>query len=137
MKWMLLPLRRYAEFDGRSRRMEFWMFNLFVYIIAIGVMVVFGLTYAMGLSETEMMTIMTPVFILYGLFCLAILVPGLAVTVRRLHDIDRSGWAILFGLIPLVGGIILLVFYCTPGTAGPNRFGPDPIQGDQSAHIFS
>jgi uncharacterized membrane protein YhaH (DUF805 family) len=66
--------------------------------------------------------------ILGGLYALAVLIPSIAVTVRRLHDTDRSGWWILLGLIPLVGTIILLVFVCLDGTPGPNRFGTNPKQ---------
>ena len=63
----------------------------------------------------------------YPLFGLATLLPGLAVAVRRLHDIDRTGWWILLALIPLVGAIVLIIWYCTKGTDGPNRFGPNPL----------
>jgi uncharacterized membrane protein YhaH (DUF805 family) len=126
MQWMLLPLRRYAEFSGRSRRKEYWMFVLLNLLIAVAVWALMALLYIAGLSETDMTAIMMPVFILYALVALAFVIPGLAVTVRRLHDTDRSGWNILLGLIPLVGAIVLLVFYCTDGTPGPNRFGPDP-----------
>jgi len=130
MHWMLMPLRRYAEFSGRSRRKEYWMFVLLNLLLAFAVWGLLGLTYALGMSETAMMTIMMPVFILYGLAGLALIIPGLAVTIRRLHDTDRSGWNILLGLIPLVGAIVLLVFYVTEGTRGPNRFGPDPKAGE-------
>ncbi len=64
-----------------------------------------------------------PITALVGL---GLFLPGLAVTVRRLHDTDRRGWWILLGLIPIIGIIVLIVFYCTAGTPGPNRFGPDP-----------
>jgi uncharacterized membrane protein YhaH (DUF805 family) len=63
----------------------------------------------------------------YPLFGLATFLPGLAVAVRRLHDIDRTGWWILLALIPLVGAIVLIIWYCTKGTDGPNRFGPNPL----------
>ncbi len=73
-----------------------------------------------------MMVVLWPASILYCLVALALLIPGIAVTIRRLHDTDRSGWTLLFALIPLVGALLLLVFYITEGTSGPNRFGPDP-----------
>jgi uncharacterized membrane protein YhaH (DUF805 family) len=130
MEWMLLPLRRYADFTGRSRRKEYWMFFLFNLLIAVVVWGLLAVTYIAGMSETAMTTVMTPVFLLYALVVLAFVIPGLAVTVRRLHDTDRSGWTILFGLIPIVGPILLLVYYCTEGTRGPNRFGPDPKAGE-------
>ena len=131
MHWMLMPLRRYADFSGRSRRKEYWMFFLFNLLISLAVWTLLLLLYVLGLSETAMMTVMMPVFALYALVALAFVIPGIAVTVRRLHDTDRSGWNILLGLIPLIGPIILLVFYCTEGNAGPNRFGPDPKAADR------
>ena len=138
MHWMLMPLRRYADFSGRSRRKEYWMFVLFNLLISLAVWTLLALLYILGLSETAMMAVMMPVFILYGLIGLAFVIPGLAVTVRRLHDVDRSGWTILLGLIPLVGAIILIVFYCSEGTAGLNRFGPDPKAADRrSAAAFA
>lgn len=121
MDWMLLPLRRYAEFSGRSRRREYWMFTLFVVLVSIILTMIdmmLGLTTAAG-------------GVLTLLFSLAVLVPSLAVGVRRLHDSERSGWWLLIGLVPFVGVIVLLVFMVLPGTRGANRFGPDPI--DQTA----
>ena len=126
MHWMLMPLRRYAEFSGRSRRKEYWMFFLLNLLISLAVWMLLALTFIAGLSEEAMMTVMTPVFILYAIVALALVIPGIAVTIRRLHDTDRSGWTLLLALIPLVGAIVLLVFYCTEGTPGPNRFGADP-----------
>jgi len=117
MDWMLLPLRRYAEFTGRSRRQEYWMFFLFVMLVTIGLSIVEGI---IGLRIGD-------AGILSGLFSLAVLIPGIAVGIRRLHDIDRSGWWLLIGLVPLVGAIVLIVFMATRGTAGDNRFGADPI----------
>jgi uncharacterized membrane protein YhaH (DUF805 family) len=130
MHWMLMPLRRYADFSGRSRRKEYWMFvllNVILSAISLGALAV---TYYADMSESAMTTIVTPIFFLHGLASLIFIIPGLAVTIRRLHDTDRSGWNILFGLIPLVGALLLLVFYITEGTQGPNRFGPDPKATD-------
>ena len=126
MHWMLMPLRRYADFSGRSRRREYWMFFLLNLLISLAVWARLAVTFLAGMSETEMTVVMTPVFILYALVVLAFMIPGLAVTVRRLHDTDRSGWTLLLALVPLVGAILLIVYYCTEGTPGPNRFGPDP-----------
>lgn len=127
MEWMLMPLRRYADFSGRSRRKEYWMFVLLNILIstAIGVL-------AMGLfvaefSEEAMIAILYPVLGLAALYSLVAFIPGLAVTIRRLHDTDRSGWWILAGAIPVIGAFLLLAFYVTEGTRGPNRFGPDPV----------
>ena len=143
MDWMLLPFRRYADFSGRSRRMEFWMFsllNLIVYAILVGVSFS-GFPWAAILAEdTDALASMPPMsgvtiaaLALLGIWALAIIIPSIAVTVRRLHDRDMSGWwylgLIVLSLIPVVGfiaSIAMLVLMVLPGTAGPNRFGNDP-----------
>jgi len=130
MHWMLMPLRRYADFSGRSRRKEYWMFWLLNVLISLFVGLVFLVGYYADMSQTDMDTWLMPVVWLACLWSLATLVPGIAVTIRRLHDTDRSGWSILFGLIPFIGGFILLYFYIQEGTSGPNRFGEDPMAGD-------
>lgn len=121
MEWMLMPIRRYADFQGRSRRKEFWMFQLGIFLLYIAAIVLAGILGAIDSSGTLSALIMG----IFGLAVLGLIVPSLAVTVRRLHDQDKSGWFILIGLIPLAG-IILLVFYCMEGTQGPNQYGPDP-----------
>ncbi len=131
MHWMLMPLRRYAEFSGRSRRREYWMFFLLNVLISMFVGLVFLVGYYGDMSQTEMDTWLMPVLYVAGLYSLAAVVPGLAVTIRRLHDTDRSGWNLLWGLVPLIGAFMLLVFYIQEGTPGPNRFGPD-AKGDGS-----
>jgi uncharacterized membrane protein YhaH (DUF805 family) len=136
MDWMLMPLRRYAEFSGRSRRKEYWMFWLLNMLIGLFVGLVFLVGYYADMSQTEMDTWLMPVVYLAGLWSLATLIPGLAVTIRRLHDTDRSGWAILFGLIPIIGGFMLLYFYVQDGTEGPNRFGADP-KGGAPEEVFA
>ncbi|MFC8732219.1 DUF805 domain-containing protein [Luteimicrobium sp. NPDC057192] len=105
-------LTNYANFTGRARRSEYWWFTLAAFVVYV----VLG---SLGRASS----IFT---VLYLLVALALLVPSLAVGVRRLHDTDKSGWFILLALVPLVGGIVLLVFYATAGTDGPNRFGPSP-----------
>ena len=137
ISWMLLPLRRYAQFSGRACRKEYWHFVLFLIICLIVLSVIETM---LGLGTTERWAeSVEPGFgysagaahnggPLMGLFALATLIPSLAVGVRRLHDTDRSGWWLLIGLIPLVGAIVLLVFYVEKGTVGPNRFGEDPLQ---------
>ena len=112
MNWYIEVLKKYVTFSGRARRAEYWMFTLFNLIAAVILMAVDG---ALG---------STP--ILYSIYMLAVLLPSLAVTIRRLHDTDRSGWWLLLGLIPLVGPIVLLVFFCFEGTREENRFGADP-----------
>lgn len=129
LEWALLPLKRYADFSGRSRRKEYWSFVLGIVVVAILLGIVEGIV---GLSGS--------VAGLYGpltlLLVLGIIVPSIAVQVRRFHDQDKSGWFVLLGLIPFVGGIIVLVFMFLEGTKGPNRFGPDP-KDPGGAEVFS
>jgi len=126
MKWMLMPLRRYVDFEGRSRRKEYWMFNLFTTLLVISLFILFAILGAMASSSVGY----SPLAGLLGFVMLAVLlglfIPSLAVQVRRFHDQDKTGWFILLGLIPLVGGFVLLAFNCLDGSHGPNRFGPDP-----------
>jgi uncharacterized membrane protein YhaH (DUF805 family) len=141
MEWMLLPLRRYAKFSGRARPKEYWMFFLFLLIGFVLVAIVEGL---LGLSTTQHWVNSGPWWAsagyrteggpLTGIFALGVLIPYLAVAVRRLHDTDRRGWWLLIGFLPLIGGIVLLVFFIIGGTRGPNRFGSDPVeQGEHPA----
>lgn len=107
--WKLVVLERYAQFEGRARRAEFWWFVLANVIISVGLFV---------------LTAIASVFIvLYIIFWVGMLVPGLAVGVRRLHDTGKSGWFLLLEFIPLIGPIILLVFFATDSTRGTNQFG--------------
>ncbi len=103
----------YFDFNGRTRRTAFWYFVLVYVIIAI----------VLGIIQT-ILHFTTP--ILTSLLALALLLPNLGIAARRLHDTDRSGWWLLLWLIPLVGWIILIVWYCLPGTTGSNQYGPDP-----------
>ncbi|HPT31155.1 MAG TPA: DUF805 domain-containing protein [Prolixibacteraceae bacterium] len=131
MNWYLQVLKKYADFSGRARRKEYWMFVLFnlIFIVAAGVLDnIFGTTFKIsGYGEAAM-----PYGWLYMLYALFVLIPGLAVCVRRLHDVGKSGWMILIALIPLIGAIWLLVLYCTAGDAGENKYGPDPKAGEMS-----
>jgi uncharacterized membrane protein YhaH (DUF805 family) len=129
MDWMLLPLKRYADFQGRSRRMEYWMFTLGVVIVEVVLFALFAALGAFRTSDGTPPAMFWPMMIIFGIFGLAIIVPALAVQVRRFHDQDKSGWFVLLGLIPYVGGLIVLVFMCLPGTSGSNRFGADPKGG--------
>lgn len=136
MEWMLLPLRRYAQFSGRSRRKEFWMFFIFTILVYIIAMVLDSL---FGFGTTTRHADMGNGGVSIGfnssggiitlIAMLALLVPSIAVAVRRLHDTDRSGWWLLIGLVPLVGAIVLIVFYFLEGTVGSNRFGTNPKEG--------
>jgi uncharacterized membrane protein YhaH (DUF805 family) len=118
MNWYLKVLKQYADFSGRARRKEYWMFVLFNMIFAIVAMIldnVLGIAME-GIGYGP----------LYGLYALAMLIPGLAVTVRRLHDVGKSGWMILIALIPLIGSIWLLVLMVTDSNAGENQYGQNP-----------
>ena len=118
MSWYLQALKKYAVFGGRSRRMEYWYFVLFNIIVSI---VLGGIDGLLGTSGSY-----AGAGLLSGIYGLAILIPSLAVTVRRLHDIDRSGWWILIGLVPLIGALVLLVFALLDSTPGDNQYGPNP-----------
>lgn len=104
----------YATFSGRAARSEYWFFVLFQCLITAfcWMLIPFGL----GRS-------------LLGLIALANFLPAISVTVRRLHDTDRSGWWYWIALVPFAGAILLLIWFCTRGTSGPNRFGSDPLWG--------
>ena len=165
MDWMLMPLRRYAEFSGRSQRKEYWMFVLFTVLVYVVMGILMG---AMGAGAIMGMAAGSPAGLgamgggalivagLFMLFALGILIPSIAVAIRRLHDTDRAGWwllapvaaypiqlvgvaahssalLLLGGLVGLGLGIMLIVFYCQDGTPGPNNYGPDPkLRGDMT-----
>ena len=118
MNWYVKCLRQYTDFTGRARRKEYWMYTLFNVII---VALLAGIDYLLGWFSIEYR-----IGVLSGIYSLAVLLPGLAVCVRRLHDIGKSGWNYLLGLIPIVGPIILLVYYCTEGDRFENAWGEDP-----------
>ena len=108
----------YANFHGCACHSEFWWFQLFLLLggIVAALLDLFANTNLLGGSP------------LATLFWLATIIPDLAVTVRRLHDTDSSGWWILLGLIPLIGMVVLIVWWCQKGSRGYNRFGADPLQ---------
>jgi len=110
-------LKHYAVFNGRARRKEFWMFVLFNMIFAIAAATLDNI---IGTADYDGFGLF------YYIYCLAMLLPSLAVLVRRMHDIGKSGWWFFISLIPLIGGIILLVFCCTAGNVGENRYGKSP-----------
>lgn len=118
MKYYLDVLKKYAVFSGRARRKEYWMFFLFNIIFAVAAMILDSL---LGFRMRGQYF-----GVIYLIYMLAMFLPSLAVTVRRLHDTNRSGGWIFISLIPLIGGIWLLVLVCTEGTIGENRFGNDP-----------
>lgn len=167
MHWYLTVLKQYATFKGRARRKEYWMFvlvNVSISIILFGgdVLIRGGVERAMGATIG-----------LSGAYGLAVLLPSIAVQVRRLHDLDRTGWWLLMVLVPqavgwvfgfmqaidpadrwglsdpahpalvtagiliMIGGLILFVFFCLKGTSGSNRYGPDPLgASDDDADVW-
>ena len=118
MNWSLSVLRQYAVFKGRARRKEYWFFILFNLIASLLLTVVDFMTGSLN-AELGM-------GLLSGLYALAVLIPSLAVTVRRLHDTGRTGWWLLIGLIPLIGAIVLLVFMLLDSQPGENQYGANP-----------
>lgn len=118
MNWYLEVLKKYAVFSGRARRSEYWYFALFNFIISI-VLTVFDIAAGSFSQETEM-------GLIGGIYTLAMLIPSIAVSVRRLHDTGRSGWWLLIGLIPLIGVIVLLVFAVQDSKPGQNQYGENP-----------
>ncbi len=163
MEWMILPLRKYFQFSGRSRRKEYWMWTLFVIVAGfvlgfVDTMLGFGGEIAPVANQSPASAIYNALLsngILSNIFTVFTIIPGIAVGVRRLHDVDRSGWWLLSWVAPLlimsallfsgngegaavlviggiavlaaaVLGIMIFVWDCTDGTHGPNRFGDDP-----------
>jgi uncharacterized membrane protein YhaH (DUF805 family) len=133
MDLMFQPLRKYADFTGRARRIELWLF----WLLLIGIQIVFSILIGLVAGPTAAVADPTdpfavlngPAKALYGVFflvMLALLIPSLAVSIRRLHDTNRTGWWLLLGLIPFLGALVLLIFYLLDGTPGPNKYGPDP-----------
>ena len=134
MELMFQPLRKYADFTGRARRTEFWLFALLIFLIEVVFMALLsavgGSAFLIGdpaaAAAVQMNGAIGAVLLIHFAVMLALLVPSLAVTFRRLHDTNRRGWWILLSFIPLIGALVLFIFYLLDGTPGPNRFGEDP-----------
>src|SRR5687768_13547231 len=118
MNWYVRAMKKYAEFNGRARRKEYWMFVLFQMIFGIVAMIIDG---AIGLNVGIL-----PYGYIYVAYTLATLVPSLSVMVRRLHDTNKSGWMFFIILIPIIGVIWLLVLLCKDSDPGENKYGPNP-----------
>ncbi len=118
MNWYLEVLRKYAVFSGRARRAEYWYFILFNFILSLVLSLIDN---GAGWVNPQ-----NGVGVLTTIYSLLVLIPTLAVMVRRLHDIDKSGWWVLIGLVPIAGPIVLIVFFCLDSTIGDNRFGASP-----------
>jgi uncharacterized membrane protein YhaH (DUF805 family) len=118
MQWYTDVIKKYAEFSGRARRKEFWMFALFNVIISIILSIIdniIGTTFGSANQG-----------VLSSIYSLAVLLPSIGVGIRRMHDTNRSGWWILITLVPCIGWIIYIVFAAQEGVAGDNQYGPDP-----------
>ncbi len=127
MDWYVKVLKNYATFSGRARRTEYWMFAL-INLIVTAVLYGLGTAFKGG----ALGGLFTTLYVIYGI---AVIIPGLAVFFRRMHDTGRSGWWWLLAFIPIVGAIVLIVFAATEGTQGPNEYGADPkaIEGAEPA----
>ena len=112
MNWYLAVLKKYAEFNGRARRQEYWMFFLFNIIF--------------GIAASILDFIFGTISVFNTIYSLAVLIPGIAVSVRRLHDTGKSGWMLLLALIPIIGWIWLLVLMVSDSTPGENEYGKNP-----------
>ena len=111
--WVEQVLRNYAQFNGRSRRKEYWYFMLFYYCVVFAF---------------SLLSVLTFGWILLQLFLMAMLIPSLAVTVRRLHDVGKSGAWILVGLVPIFGWVVMVIWLCQDSQPGSNRYGANPVQ---------
>ena len=118
MNWYLGVLKKYVVFEGRARRKEYWFFVLFNVLISMGLAIIDRLT---GTVDPE-----TGLGVLSGLYALGVMLPGMAVSVRRLHDTGRCGWWLLITLIPVLGALIFLYFLVLDGDAESNEYGPSP-----------
>jgi uncharacterized membrane protein YhaH (DUF805 family) len=136
MKWMIMPLRRYADFSGRSRRLEYWMFTLFIMLAAVAIMIPIAITGQLAASPDGELPFAGGFVAVLAIAFIAILIPSLAVQVRRFHDQNRSGWWVLLGFVPYIGSLVVLVFMLIEGTKGPNDYGPDPKSSDNYEEVF-
>ena len=136
MYWFIACLKKYAVFNGRARRAEYWYFVLFYWCIHVVLSLVDAqvgpeIPIPIELSEFPEETERLP--ILSAIYSLALLLPYIAVTTRRLHDVDKSGWWQLLSFVVIIGWIPLIVWSIKSGTIGPNRFGPDPKEDGHKA----
>lgn len=115
---------RYTDFQGRSSRAEYWWAYLGLILLILVPYVLIGIFASIGAGAIAGL-----IGIVLFIFYLAIIIPGIAIVVRRLHDLDKSGWWYFIALVPLIGALLLLWWFCQPGTKGPNTYGPDPLGG--------
>ncbi|NAW67157.1 DUF805 domain-containing protein [Photobacterium halotolerans] len=127
MNWYLYALRKYAVFSGRAQRQEYWYFFLINLVITLALGIADNLLNTPGTGEGA--------GLLGGVYSLAVLIPSVAVGVRRLHDIGKSGWWMLLSLIPVLGFVILLFFFAREGQPGPNEYGNNPKEESGMGHM--
>jgi uncharacterized membrane protein YhaH (DUF805 family) len=118
MNWYLGPLLKYTEFSGRARRKEYWLFFVLNMLVVLGLSVI---DVVAGLFSKRL-----GLGLFGGVYSLLVLLPSIALSVRRLHDTERSAWWLLLFAVPLLGPLVLIVFYCLEGTRGDNAYGADP-----------
>jgi len=146
MEWYWMVWRKYAEFDGRSRRKEYWMFTLFnlLAIFALGALSIAGEVILAAHGTEASANSFVLLFIPVGIYALAAVIPSLAAATRRFHDIGKSGWLLFLlcalGIIPIVGficSIIQIVFLCQDSVPGVNQYGPNPKFPGQGAMMYA
>jgi uncharacterized membrane protein YhaH (DUF805 family) len=124
MNWYLAVVKKYAVFAGRARRKEYWMFVLFNILIIFAIAILAAIFTGIGGKFGSALA--STIYGLTSIYSLALIIPTLAVVVRRLHDVGKSGWWYFIILVPLIGGIWLLVLMCTDSQPGTNQYGPNP-----------
>ena len=122
--------KKYADFSGRASRSEYWFFTLFLTLISIPLFIILLSSVALSDGASDSMPISSKIsLVILMLFAFAIIIPSLAITVRRLHDVGRSGWWYLITLVPL-GGLVLFIFTLLESESGRNKWGPNPWEPD-------
>ncbi len=131
MKWYLKVLKQYADFNGRARRKEYWMYALFTFIVFFATASLDILLFGGDLESDE-----PPMLIFTCIYLLGTIIPNLALSVRRLHDSGQSGWMFFVKIIPFIGGIWFFILMVTNGQTGSNKYGPDPkVEGTSAPDI--
>ncbi len=120
MHWYIKVIKQYVNFSGRARRAEYWYFVLFNFLISL------GLGFILGFVDALLGNNSSGINILSLIYSLVVFLPALSVSIRRLHDTGRSGWWLLIGLIPLIGTIVLIVFFAQDSEPGENKYGKNP-----------
>lgn len=138
MHWYIEALKKYAVFTGRSRRAEYWYFQLFNILVGIAIILVFAFLGGVlaGITGNGEKAAEAIAQLAYSVFALGTFLPALGVLIRRLHDTNRSGWWVLIGLLPLIGGIVLIVFCVQDSDPGSNQYGPNPKEATATSEAL-